>query len=170
MPAHWYPPDIHQRARIDEFCAWHHNAIRVNTEGIYQHQVVTDLTAFKYIYAEALFKKQAAFCHMKCHYFAVLILKIILHNTTLIYDVFLQVIEPRAKNIPIDHEKVRVYKGELEKSLNHIEKVFLKDQSYLCGNEISIADLLGTLQNITNITIKETMLNIIISCQNMTAK
>ena len=55
-----------------------------------------------------------------------------------------QIIEPRAKNIPIDQEKLRRCKADLEVTLDQLEKVYLKDKPYLCGNEISIADLHGT--------------------------
>ena len=54
----------------------------------------------------------------------------------------LQVIEPRAKNIPVDQDKLAKAKARLEVTLNNLESTFLRDHNYLCGDDISIGDLL----------------------------
>lgn len=53
-----------------------------------------------------------------------------------------QILEPRIKNIPIDMERLRRSQLELERGLDQMEQVFLKDSAYVCGPEITIADLL----------------------------
>ena len=47
------------------------------------------------------------------------------------------------KQTPVDQEKLSKFKSELEMTMDFIENVFLKSNTYLCGDEISIADLLG---------------------------
>ena len=59
---------------------------------------------------------------------------------------FLQVILPRATGSEVDEGKLSAALGEMEETLTNIEKIFLKDKPYLCGNEISIADLLGVCE------------------------
>lgn len=38
-PDHWYPTDLYERARVNEYIAWHHSNTRTNSEGIHYHQV-----------------------------------------------------------------------------------------------------------------------------------
>ena len=59
-------------------------------------------------------------------------------------DVFcvFQVIEPRAMNKPVDKKKLGKFKAELEKTLDYLESYFLRDRHYLCGNDMTLADLL----------------------------
>ena len=38
-------------------------------------------------------------------------------------------------------EEVKRFKAEFEKTVNHINTYFLKDNPFLCGDDISVADL-----------------------------
>ncbi|XP_046351438.2 glutathione S-transferase theta-3-like [Haliotis rufescens] len=53
---------------------------------------------------------------------------------------------PRAKNQPIDMGKVEKYRKLVRKAVTGIETHFLKSQPFLCGNDISIADILGACE------------------------
>ena len=55
--------------------------------------------------------------------------------------IILKIIEPRAKNIPVNQEKLRRFQSELETTLDHLENVFLRNHNYLAGDDISIADI-----------------------------
>lgn len=53
-----------------------------------------------------------------------------------------QVIEPRAKNTPVNQEQLSRAKAGLQVALDQVESIFLKENPYISGKEISIADLL----------------------------
>lgn len=55
-------------------------------------------------------------------------------------------VTPKLEGAPVDEDKLKFYKEEFEKTLGYIEKMFLKDRPYLCGNEISVADILGVCE------------------------
>ncbi|KAJ6659090.1 hypothetical protein lerEdw1_019393 [Lerista edwardsae] len=42
-PSHWYPPDMKQRGRVDEYLAWQHTTIRANASKILWLKVVIPL-------------------------------------------------------------------------------------------------------------------------------
>ena len=46
----------------------------------------------------------------------------------------------------LDEKVVAALKEELTKSINHIADYYLKDQPYICGDEISAADLIGVCE------------------------
>jgi len=54
-----------------------------------------------------------------------------------------KVIDPRMNNAPVDTVKLANFQSQLETTLDKIERIFLLDQPYLCGGDISIGDLLG---------------------------
>ena len=41
----------------------------------------------------------------------------------------------------VKEDEVRRFKAELEKTVKHIDTYFLKDKPFLCGDDISVADL-----------------------------
>ena len=45
-------------------------------------------------------------------------------------------------NKPVDKAKLGKFKTELEKTLDHLESYFLKERNYLCGDDMTLADLL----------------------------
>lgn len=55
----------------------------------------------------------------------------------------MQAIEPTVEGKPVDTVQLEKFRKILEKSLNQMEDIFLADQPYLCGSDISIGDLLG---------------------------
>lgn len=52
-------------------------------------------------------------------------------------------IDPVTKNIPVDQEKLRRCEGALTITLDQIERVFLNEHDYVCGDNITIADLIA---------------------------
>ena len=44
---------------------------------------------------------------------------------------------------PVNTEKLARFQKDLEVALDNMEQIFLKDHKYLCGDDLSIGDLLG---------------------------
>ena len=60
---------------------------------------------------------------------------------------YLQILEPKVKNIPVDCERLRRFQIELERALNRMENNFLQASEYLCGtDDITIADILAACE------------------------
>ena len=47
------------------------------------------------------------------------------------------------KGQPVNTDELKKFTNLLEKSLDQMENIFLGNQPYLCGSDISIGDLLG---------------------------
>ncbi|XP_061163342.1 glutathione S-transferase theta-1-like [Saccostrea echinata] len=52
------------------------------------------------------------------------------------------VVIPRETKKPVDWEQVNLMKKRVSYVVDHLDKSFLRDKPYLCGNEVSVADLL----------------------------
>ncbi|XP_072023517.1 glutathione S-transferase theta-1-like [Amphiura filiformis] len=57
-----------------------------------------------------------------------------------------EVILPSVTGSKTDQGKLSSAVVEVEKTLTNLEQIFLKDKQYLCGSDISIADLLGVCE------------------------
>ncbi|WAR03517.1 GSTT1-like protein [Mya arenaria] len=57
-----------------------------------------------------------------------------------------KLILPVARQSKIDQAKVDRFKAELPKVISHIDTYFLKDDKYIGGDEVSVADLLGVCE------------------------
>ncbi|ELT90456.1 hypothetical protein CAPTEDRAFT_173236 [Capitella teleta] len=62
---------------------------------------------------------------------------------SMVFRIQARVIEPRMTNEPIDPKRLAAAKANLESVLDQMENIFLKDNTFLAGDDISIADLLG---------------------------
>ena len=41
LPDHWYPADVHQRARVDEYLSWHSSNLRIGAAELIFSKVCT---------------------------------------------------------------------------------------------------------------------------------
>ncbi|CAG2209166.1 GST [Mytilus edulis] len=64
-------------------------------------------------------------------------------------------IEPKALSRPVDWDKVEQFRTEVKKTVKFLENVWLKDQPFLCGQEISVADILGICELIQLYAVNE---------------
>ncbi|GFN99433.1 glutathione s-transferase theta-1 [Plakobranchus ocellatus] len=53
---------------------------------------------------------------------------------------------PRATGKPVDHKAVDKFRQKVNTMVSRLEGYFLKDQKYLAGDEISIADIFGACE------------------------
>lgn len=54
-----------------------------------------------------------------------------------------QVLLPVQTGSPVDQERVDMALAQLGDTLDHLESMFLRRQPFLCGDDVSVADLLA---------------------------
>ncbi|XP_022085891.1 glutathione S-transferase theta-1-like isoform X2 [Acanthaster planci] len=91
VPDHWYPKDLQERSKVQEYLAWQHMNTRMHCATVFTHEVVI----------------------------------------------------PRVTGSPPDEDALQTLVNNMHTTLTALEEVFLRDKPYLCGDKISIADLLG---------------------------
>ncbi|XP_052705828.1 glutathione S-transferase theta-1-like [Crassostrea angulata] len=65
---------------------------------------------------------------------------------------------PRMKGMPIDWEKVKFYRKKVAEMVKLLDQYFLKNNLYLCGDEITLADLLGVCELVQLVPVREQMM------------
>ncbi|KAK3084631.1 hypothetical protein FSP39_016586 [Pinctada imbricata] len=53
---------------------------------------------------------------------------------------------PQRKGVPVDWKKVELQRKRVKSIVKYMDTYFLKDKPFLCGDEISVADLLGACE------------------------
>ncbi|XP_059843841.1 glutathione S-transferase theta-2 [Hypanus sabinus] len=91
VPQFWYPQDVFQRAKVDEYMAWQHANVRFHAAKVF----------------------------------------------------ILEVLIPKASGQAVDQEKLNKALGELSATLDLLELMFLKNQPFICGEQITVGDLLA---------------------------
>uniref|UniRef100_UPI00398F70E0 glutathione S-transferase theta-2 n=1 Tax=Pristiophorus japonicus TaxID=55135 RepID=UPI00398F70E0 len=91
VPRFWYPQDLLQRAKVDEYMAWQHTNVRPHAAKVF----------------------------------------------------ILEVLIPKMTGQPVDEIKLTKALSELTVTLDKLESMFLQNQPFLCGDEITLADLLA---------------------------
>eukprot|EP01120_Amphizonella_sp_Union-15-10_P000835 TRINITY_DN1086_c0_g3_i1.p1 TRINITY_DN1086_c0_g3~~TRINITY_DN1086_c0_g3_i1.p1 ORF type:complete len:224 (+),score=27.92 TRINITY_DN1086_c0_g3_i1:122-793(+) len=86
---HWYPSDLNERTKVDEYLDWHHLNTRASAAGLFRLKFLLPMLG---------------------------------------------------KEVP--ENRIKPAQDQLVKTLEEIDTVFLSSRPYLCGDNISIADLL----------------------------
>ncbi|XP_037536742.1 glutathione S-transferase theta-2 [Nematolebias whitei] len=94
IPEHWYPRQLEQRARVDEYTAWHHTNTRPKAAKVF----------------------------------------------------ILEVLLPMQFRAQVDEVRLKRALSELEDMLDKLESMFLRRQPFLCGDDITVADLLAVCE------------------------
>ncbi|KAM6893795.1 glutathione S-transferase theta-2 [Xenentodon cancila] len=94
IPEHWYPRQPEQRARVDEYTAWHHTNTRAHAAKVF----------------------------------------------------LLEVLLPVQLAVKVDEERLKRALLELNDTLDKLETMFLRRQPFLCGDDVTIADLLAVCE------------------------
>ncbi|XP_062895268.1 glutathione S-transferase theta-2 isoform X2 [Mobula hypostoma] len=91
VPQFWYPQDVFQRAKVDEYMAWQHANVRFHAAKVF----------------------------------------------------ILEVLIPKASGQAVDQDKLNKAVSELSTTLDLLESMFLKNQRFLCGEQITLGDILA---------------------------
>lgn len=118
VPEHWYPWQPERRARVDEYTAWHHTNTRPHAAKVFILEVHT--TFFHRLdwsgLADTLWPRPP------------------------------QVLVPIQTSSQVDQAALDGALAQLDDTLDKLESMFLRRQPFLCGDDITVADLLAVCE------------------------
>lgn len=117
VPEHWYPRQPERRARVDEYTAWHHTNTRPHAARVFILEVRLSLS-----------------------------LSLSPPACLTLQPFVSQVLLPSQTGSPVDEARLIRAVSQLEDTLDQLESMFLGRQPFLCGDDISVADLLAVCE------------------------
>lgn len=113
---HWYPKDSIKQARVDEYLEWQHLNTRADCAFYSSYKVLFDIN--------------------------IILKEKLIHS----YINMFQVLRPLMKGQPAKEHRVAQLEKKMNVTLDLIENIWLKDKKFLCGDEISISDIIGVCE------------------------
>lgn len=122
VPDHWYPKNSKVRARIDEYLAWHHNNTRDACTSFFQTKWLQPMVTGEHPSQEKVITREINNYMFYLKYYC--------HCNILLNQLF----------------QLQEADMLINKTLDELEELWLRPDSYLVTNKISIADLLAACE------------------------
>lgn len=131
VPDHWYPRQPERRARVDEYTAWHHTNTRPHAAKVFILEVCP-------VAVLSLEGGQRCIVGNVCSSDELAHVTACLHLS--------QVLIPAQTGSQVDQGRLARALSQLDETLDKLESMFLGRQSFLCGSDVTVADLLAVCE------------------------
>lgn len=132
VPEHWYPRQPERRARVDEYTAWHHSNTRPHAAKVF----ITEVYLYTHLNAPARSRpiSEGGVCDVTVRSVMGLCLRPA------------QVLLPAQSGSSVDEVRLIHALSQLDDTLDKLESMFLRRQPFLCGDDVTVADLLAVCE------------------------